>query len=231
MGVLFALGGVFLTNNVSFNIQSALKVENNTSNNKIENVLLNNNIFENNKTTGFEYKQKALKESNQSQKIYYWNEAVNSWKNAIALNRNDTVVLNEIGYAYYYLMNLAQDNNEALKYFNNGIEYFEKALDTDVNFYWSLFGIGVLYADIAEMNSETVDYLRESIKYIDKGLIYNGDYDWIHLSKGWSYYKLGNITGDKRYYSLAAEAFENVLKLDKNNQYAKDGLRYSQEQL
>jgi tetratricopeptide (TPR) repeat protein len=231
VGLLSASIWFFMTRNVSFNIQSSLKIGDNIPNNNTQNILLENKSFENNKNNGFEYKQKALEEKNQSQRMYYWNEAINAWKTAIALNRNDTIVLNEIGYGYYYLMNLTQDNSEALDYFNIGIEYFSKVLSIDTNFYWSLFGIGVLYADIAERTPETIEYLRESIKYIDRGLIYNGDYDWIHSSKGWSYYKLGNITKDKKYYVLAIEEFDNVLKLDKNNQYAKDGIRYCNEML
>jgi tetratricopeptide (TPR) repeat protein len=107
-------------------------------------------------------------------------------------------------------MNITQDNHEALNYFNIGIDYFNKVLNIDTNFYWSLFGIGVLYADIAERTNETVEYLRESIEYIDKGLIYNGDYDWIHSSKGWSYFKLGNIAKDKNYFLLAIDEFTNL---------------------
>ncbi|MDR0683531.1 MAG: hypothetical protein LBF83_00150, partial [Spirochaetaceae bacterium] len=92
IGALSILTCVFLARNISFNIQSSLKIENNALNNRTQNVLLNDNNFENNKNKGFEYKQKALEESNQLQRIYYWNEAINSWKNAIVLNQNDTVV-------------------------------------------------------------------------------------------------------------------------------------------
>jgi len=220
-----------VTRNVSFNI--SLNMNNGLLNNGTNHLLIDNKInnFEANKNKGLEYKQKALLENNSSQQIYYWNEAINSWKEAILLNQNDTIVLNEIGYGYYYLMNLTKNNDEALGYFNVGISYFNKALSIDTNFYWSLFGIGVLYADIAERTSETYEYLRESIKYLDRGLIYNGDYDWIHSSKAWTYYKLGNITKDKNYYKLAIEEFNNVLKLNKNNQYVLDGIRYCDESL
>jgi tetratricopeptide (TPR) repeat protein len=221
----------FVTRNISFNI--SLDVNNKSLKNGTEIVLLGNNTnnFQNYKNTGLEYKQKALQESNRSQQIYYWNEAINSWKEAIELNQNDTIVLNEMGYGYYYLMNLTQNNNEAMTYFNIGIDYFNRVLNIDTNFYWALFGIGVLYADIAERTSETIDYLRESIKYLDRGLIYNGDYDWIHSSKGWSYYKLGNLTKETQYYSLAINEFNLVLALDRNNQNAMNGIRYCTDML
>jgi tetratricopeptide (TPR) repeat protein len=231
IGLFSAFAFLFATKNISFNI--SLNMNHELLNNGIRNVLINNNTnnFETNKNKRMEYKQKALQESNLSQQIYYWNEAINSWKEAIALNQNDTIVLNEIGYGYYYLMNLTQNNNEALNHFNLGIDYFNKVLRIDTNFYWALFGIGVLYADIAERTSETVEYLRESIKYLDRGLIYNGDYDWIHSSKAWTYYKLGNIAKDKNYYRLAIDGFNNILRLDKNNKYAMDGICYCNELL
>ena len=233
IGLFTGTVSFFLTKNISFNIQSSLNIENNSSNQRSQNILLGNNAknFEVNRNRGFEYKQKALEENNQSQRIYYWNEAITAWKDALSLNTNDTIILNELGYGYYYLMNLTQDNNGALDYFNVGIDYFSKVLNIDTNFYWSLFGIGYLYADFAERTSETVGYLRESINYMDKGLVYNGNYDYIHLSKGWSLFKLGNLTNNKQYYMLAIESFNNVLKFDTNNQYAKDGIRYCNEML
>jgi tetratricopeptide (TPR) repeat protein len=231
VALLSAFVFIFATRNISFNI--SLDMNNGLLNNGTKNILVNNNTnnFETNKNKSMEYKQKALQESNLSQQAYYWNEAIDSWKEAIELNQNDTIVLNEIGYGYYYLMNITKNNNEALNYFNLGIDYFDKVLKIDNNFYWSLFGIGVLYADIAERTSETVEYFRESIKYLDRGLIYNGDYDWVHSSKAWTYYKLGNITKEKNYYILAKEEFNNILKLDKDNKYAMDGIRYCNEVL
>jgi tetratricopeptide (TPR) repeat protein len=143
----------------------------------------------------------------------------------------DKIVLNELGYGFFYLMNLSPSADQALERFHKGIGYFDQVLSIDPNFYWSVFGLGMLYFDIAERTNSPVEYLNKAIAYFDTGFQYDADYIWGHMSKAWAYFKIGNATGDLGYFEKAIPEFERVIQIDPDNQLAKDGIRFSTEKL
>jgi tetratricopeptide (TPR) repeat protein len=177
------------------------------------------------------YKEKALLSQNAREKESYWRSAIDEWKAALEESPDDEVVLNELGYGCFYLMNLSASKDQALGRFHEGVGYFDRVLSLDPNFHWSIFGLGMLYFDIAERTKSPVDYLNKAIDYFDEGFEYDADYIWGHMSKAWAYFKIGNATNYNNYYRKALPEFEKVLKIDPDNQLAKDGIRFCNEKL
>ena len=230
-----ALGITYmLTTKTSVNFQYSVKIEHNADqkeiSEKIENTKQLKQIDSYKDAASF-YKEEALKKQNANEQEAFWMSAVSEWKNALELDPQDKIVLNELGYGYFYLMNLSESKKVAIENFHTGVKYFNRILSIDPNFHWSIFGIGMLYFDIAERTNSPVEYLQKAIDYFDMGFEYDANYIWGHLSKAWAYFKIGNIKNELDQYRKAIPEFEKVLEIDQNNQSAKDGIRFSNEKL
>lgn len=237
VAVVVAVGvavAYLVTTRVSFSLHSSVQIEHNQGNRR--NTTAPKRVeysasVEAHKNNASDYKEKALLAQNPREKESYWRSAIDEWITALEESPGDKLVLNELGYGCFYLMNLSTSREEALARFHEGVGYFDTVLSGDPNFHWAIFGLGMLYFDIAERTNSPVDYLRKAIEYFDKGFEYDANYIWGHMSKAWAYFKIGNATNDKQYYRKAIPEFERVLGVDPDNQLAKDGIRFSNEKL
>lgn len=89
----------------------------------------------------------------------------------------------------------------------------------------------MLYNDYSNRSENKEDFLLKALELFDKGLEYDKNYIWAHHGKGWIFFKLGDITNDKSYYKKSIEEFNKVLKIDKYNETARDGIRFCNEKL
>ena len=236
-----ALAGVagmsyFLATNVSVSVQSSLKIDSGLA--AREQVAspqstapASAKTLDDHKTLASGYKQKALGTQDAAEQRAYWLSAVSEWQAAAEIDPTDKITLNELGYGYFYLMNLSSTRTEALERFQAGLSHFNKVLSMDPRFHWSIFGIGMLYFDVADRTGSPVEHLQEAIRYFDRGFEYDANYIWGHMSKGWAYFKIGNETSEREYYRRAIPEFESVLMAAPDNQLAKDGIRFAKEKL
>ena len=156
-----ALGITYiLTTKTSVDFQYSVKIEHNADqkeiSEKIENAKQLGQI-DSYKYAASSYKEEALKKQNANEQEAFWMSAISEWKNAFELGPQDKIVLNELGFGYFYLKNLSESKKAAIENFHTGVEYFNRVLSIDPNFHWSIFGIGMLYFDIAERTNSPIE--------------------------------------------------------------------------